>query len=160
MSCNLICTRYVLLCPFINRCTTSYVCLLQQVHVCDEFLKWLKQTYPFIRLNIVPAGCTSKVQIADVVVNRPFKARMKVNFMNHASNEVMEQMRAGVPSKDIVHDLSLSKLKPLVVDWVRDAFQHLKELGPVVREAYERTGMLKAWNEDTQVCDNVHVSIF
>jgi len=71
--------------------------------------------------------------------------------MNHATNGVMEQMKSGVPSKEIVHDLSLSHLKPLVVDWMRDTFQHLQELRPVVRECYERIGMLKAWSQDMQV---------
>lgn len=130
-------------------------CVLQydlyKVHVAEEFVSWLKETYPFIRLNIIPAGCTSKVQIADVVLNRAFKARMKASFMEHASNEVMEQMRAGVASKDIVHDLTLCKLKPLIVGWLLVAFEHLQQLRPVVREAYERTGMLKAWCQDTQV---------
>jgi hypothetical protein len=121
------------------------------VHVAEEFTSWLKETYPFIRLNIVPAGCTSKVQIADVVLNRPFKARMKVLFMDHASHEVMEQLRDGVPSKDIIHDLSLTRLKPLIVGWLLDTHQHLRDLHHVVREAYTRTGMLKAWVEDTQV---------
>jgi len=50
--------------------------VILQVHVCEEFTSWLKETYPFIRLNIIPAGCTSKVQVADVVLNRPFKSRL------------------------------------------------------------------------------------
>ena len=81
---------------------------------------------------------------------------MKMCFMEHASKEVVAQLRAGVPSNEIHHDLSLAKLKPLIVGWMLDAFQHMRELSHVVREAYERTGMLKAWSQDTQVSFPVH----
>lgn len=140
-----------MLCMYLHGFFAGMCVILLQVHVADEFVTWLKETYPFVRLNIIPAGCTSKVQIADVVLNRPFKAKMKQCFMDYASNEVVDQLRAGVPSQEISHDLSLTKLKPLIVGWMRVTYQHLRALNSVVREAYKRTGILKAWSHDIQV---------
>lgn len=122
-----------------------------QVHIAEEFLSWLRREYPFIKLNLVPAGCTSKVQIADIILNRPFKVCMKKAFMDHATNDVLQQVRSGIPTNQISHDLSLSSLKPLVVDWMLAAHQHLKGMEQVVREAYSKTGMDRAWDDKFQV---------
>ena len=67
-----------------------------QVHISQEFLSWLQLEYPFVKLNLIPAGCTSKVQIADICLNRPFKVCMKKAFMNHATNDVLQQVTVGV----------------------------------------------------------------
>jgi hypothetical protein len=91
------------------------------------------------------------VQIADIILNRPFKVKMKSSFNNYATKEVLTQLEAGVPSSMIVHDLSLSTLKPLCVEWMLDAHDHLKTLAPVVLEAYSKTGFLKAWDDEFQV---------
>ena len=129
------------------------------MHISAEFLEWLRDSYPFVRLNIVPAGCTSKVQIAYIVLNRPFKVKMKGSFTEHASNDVLRQLRAGVPTNSIVHDLSLSALKPLSVEWMLNAHEHLKTLAPVVLEAYSKTGIVKAWDDNFQV-RNFFISLF
>lgn len=76
---------------------------------------------------------------------------MKACFTSHASNEVLQQLRAGIPSNEIVHDLALSTLKPLSVEWMMATFEHLKTLSPVVLEGYGKTGMSRAWNADFQV---------
>lgn len=128
------------------------------MHVAEEFITWLREKYPFVRLNIIPAGCTSKVQIADIVLNRPFKVRMKTCFVNHTSDEVLAQLRSGVATTEIVHDLSLTTLKPLTVKWMLEAYEHLKTLRPVVCEAYETTGMMAAWRDDTQVSLSFHIN--
>lgn len=122
-----------------------------QVHISAEFLEWLRETYPFVRLNMIPPGCTSKVQIADIVLNRPFKVRMKACFNKHVTDDVLRQLRGGVPSNCVMHDLALSVLKPLSVDWMMDAHAHMKSLAPVVLEAYSKTGILKAWDAEFQV---------
>ncbi|KAF9520801.1 hypothetical protein BS47DRAFT_1255428, partial [Hydnum rufescens UP504] len=36
------------------------------VHQLDEFMGWMKQNYPYIKVTFVPAGCTGKLQPADV----------------------------------------------------------------------------------------------
>lgn len=76
---------------------------------------------------------------------------MKKAFMNHATDDVLDQVRAGVPTNQISHNLSLSYLKPLVVDWMLEAYEHLKELSPVVLEAYTKTGIANAWDDKFQV---------
>lgn len=72
--------------------------------------------------------------------------------MKHATEEVMQQLRDGVSTKQIYHDLSLSAIKPLMVDWMLEAHEHLKSMSPVVLEAYNKTGIAKAWDSQFQVC--------
>ena len=77
---------------------------------------------------------------------------MKKAFMDHATNDVLAQVRCGMATNLISHDLSLSTLKPLIVDWMLAAHEHLKCMEPVVREAYSKTGMERARDNKFQVC--------
>jgi hypothetical protein len=76
---------------------------------------------------------------------------MKACFNKYATEDVINQLRGGVPCNMIEHDLSLSTLKPFCVEWMLEAYEHLKTLSPVVLEAYSKTGILKAWDDDIQV---------
>lgn len=120
------------------------------MHISSEFMTWLRREYPFIKVNMVPAGCTSKCQIADICLNRPFKVCMKKAFMKYATEDVLQQLRDGVEAKQITHDLTLSSLKPLLVDWIIQTHEHLKSMSSVVVEAYTRTGIAKAWDSNFQ----------
>ena len=48
------------------------------VHKSAEFRDWLQREHPRIHLVFVPANCTSKLQLADVVLQRPFKLGLLV----------------------------------------------------------------------------------
>jgi hypothetical protein len=43
------------------------------VHISAEFRGFMKENFPHILLLFVPANCTSKLQVMDVVFQRPFK---------------------------------------------------------------------------------------
>ncbi|RYF35862.1 MAG: hypothetical protein EOO38_28535, partial [Cytophagaceae bacterium] len=50
------------------------------VHRSAEFRTWLQREHPRIHLVFVPANCTSKLQLADVALQRPFEHCIKQNF--------------------------------------------------------------------------------
>ena len=42
-------------------------------HISKEFRAWMKAKYSILCLVYVPPKCTSKAQIVDVMLNKPFK---------------------------------------------------------------------------------------
>ena len=63
---------------------------LWRVHICQDFLSWVKQKYKYIKFVFIPPGCTGiifvflfmylyitfflgKAQVCDLVVNKPIK---------------------------------------------------------------------------------------
>jgi hypothetical protein len=52
------------------------------VHKSEEFRKFLQEHHPNIHLVFVPPNCTSKLQVADVMLQRPFKHGFKNSSTN------------------------------------------------------------------------------
>jgi hypothetical protein len=52
----------------------------RSVHKSEEFLLWMKEEYPHLIILFVPGGTTSKFQLADTSLNRPFKAAVKAAY--------------------------------------------------------------------------------
>jgi hypothetical protein len=50
------------------------------VHKGEPFRFFLRTHHPRIHLIFVPANCTSKLQVADVALQRPFKSSISRNF--------------------------------------------------------------------------------
>jgi hypothetical protein len=55
------------------------------VHISAEFKRFMKENFPHILLLFVSANCTSKLQVMDVVFQRPFK---------HAIHQLYNQFQA------------------------------------------------------------------
>jgi len=51
-----------------------------KVHTSKEFRNWLKENYPLVHYLYVAANCTSKLQPAHVVLQRPFKHGFRKQF--------------------------------------------------------------------------------
>ncbi len=76
--------------PNFSKCWASpphlaKVGLRQSVHISAEFRGFMKENFPHILLLFVPANCTSKLQVMDVVFQRPFK---------HAIHQLYNQFQA------------------------------------------------------------------
>ncbi len=56
-------------------CILNYDCY--SVHMSKEMAAFLKQEHPYVRIVMIPAGCTGTAQIPDLMLNRPFKVAMK-----------------------------------------------------------------------------------
>ncbi len=86
------------------------------VHKSKEFIKFLADHFPRIHLVFVPANCTSKLQVADVVLQRPFKHGVKKSFNEWAAQKIIEQIDSNLPT-GLSSDLGMKAIKPLVVQW-------------------------------------------
>jgi len=127
-----------LLIPYRERCVRQFelradaavilVLDVWAVHTSEEFRMYLRQKHPRIHLVYVPANCTSKLQVADVTLQRPFKAHIRELFNSWAASQIKEQIAAG-PEKVVgfAGCFGMAKLKPLVLQWCIDSWQRLSD---------------------------------
>lgn len=118
------------------------------VHKSEEFRRFLRQTHPRIHLVYVPPNCTSKLQVADAVLNRPFKHGIKKNFAEWTVSVLRKQVADG--SVDgFAKYLGMKELKPRLLDWTLKSWQRLA--GGEAKEL-----ILKGWQKCTVDLFNVH----
>lgn len=108
------------------------------VHKSAEFRSWLQSEHPHIHLVYVPANCTSKLQLADVALQRPFKSCISQSFNNWAASTIADQIRGGEIT-GISAQLSMGVLKPLVLQWCVDSWQSLRERKQLILEGWEQS---------------------
>lgn len=94
------------------------------VHRSDEFRTWIAKNHPLMHLVFVPANCTSHLQVADVVLQKSFKAKLRDRFSEWAATLIKQQALAGDITGLRTH-LGLKELRPLVLDWCLFAWTHL-----------------------------------
>jgi hypothetical protein len=107
------------------------------VHKSEEFRKFLETYHPRIRLVFVPANCTSKLQVADVVLQRPFKHGVKKRYEEWMANEMFQQVK---DDKLVgVHNLLLmSTIKPRVLEWCLESWLELKERKLLILDGWKQ----------------------
>lgn len=108
------------------------------VHKSEEFRGWLKREHPRIHLVFVPANCTSKLQLADVALQRPFKSCITQSFNEWAAATIAEQIRTGEIT-GISSQLGMSALKPLVLQWCVDSWKGLRERKQLILHGWEQS---------------------
>jgi hypothetical protein len=108
------------------------------VHKSAEFRGWLAREHPRIHLVFVPANCTSKLQLADVALQRPFKSCITQNFNDWAANAVAEQIQRGEVT-GIAGLLGMPALKPRVLQWCVDSWNGLRERKQLILDGWERS---------------------
>ena len=108
------------------------------VHKSAEFRSWLKTEHPRIHLVYVPANCTSKLQLADVALQRPFKSCITQSFNQWAATAIAEQIRAGEIS-GLSSQLGMPVLKPFVLQWCIDSWNGLRERKQLILEGWSRS---------------------
>ena len=55
----------------------------------------MKKQHPRIHLVYVPANCTSRLQLCDVALQRPFKSCIKQSFNDWAATAIAAQIKCG-----------------------------------------------------------------
>ena len=107
------------------------------VHKSKEFRDFLQQDHPRIHLVFVPANCTSKLQVADVMLQRPFKAEITRQFNNWAASEIYQQITNGHVI-GLQHLLQASKLKPLALQWCINSWKGLASQKEFIIKGWEK----------------------
>jgi hypothetical protein len=105
------------------------------VHKSAEFRGWMQREHPRIHLVYVPANCTSKLQLADVALQRPFKSCITRSFNEWAASIFAEQIRLGNIS-GIASHLRMSALKPLVLQWCVESWKGLQERKQLILDGW------------------------
>ena len=108
------------------------------VHKSEEFRLFLRTHHPRIHLVFVPANCTSKLQVTDVALQRPFKhVAITRRFNEWAVRQIQEQ----IDDKNVIGLAALLKMsiiKPLALQWCIDSWTVLKERRELITDAWQR----------------------
>lgn len=140
----------VVLLPYAERCIrqfelradASIILLLDvwSVHTSEELRLWLRQKHPRIHLVYVPANCTSKLQPADVALQRPFKAHIRNAFNAWAASKLKEQIAAGQECvRGLTDEFKMAVIKPLILQWCVESWQRLDVDKTFVAQAWHRS---------------------
>lgn len=107
-------------------------------HKSQAMLDYIQQYYPWIKLVFVPASTTSKLQVADVAMNGPFKAHIRNSHSQHMLEclESTENLNA-----------SVSAMHELLVNWTISALKHAQSIGAVANGA-RKVGLTGCFTED------------
>ena len=116
------------------------------VHISKEFRAFINNHHPYIRLVYIPPSCTSKLQVADVVLNYPFKYGIKKRFNAWAARIIAEQVASG-ETVGIKPHLKMSQVKPKILQWALESWSSLRE---------EKLLILKGWHKCVVSLYNVH----
>lgn len=107
------------------------------VHKSEEFRLFLRTHHPRIHLVFVPANCTSRLQVADVALQRPFKHAITRRFNEWAVQQIQEQIHA----ENVIGLAALLKMatiKPLALQWCIDSWTVLKERRELITDAWQK----------------------
>jgi hypothetical protein len=118
------------------------------VHKSAEFRTWLQMTHPRIHLVFVPANCTSKLQLADVALQRPFKSCITQSFNEWATATIAAQIRTGEIT-GIASQMSMATIKPLVLEWCVSSWRGLRERKQLILDGWEES-CLKLFNINSE----------
>jgi hypothetical protein len=121
--------------PYAERCAAehtlprdSHIVLVLDVwavHKSEEFRRFLRTHHPNIHLVFVPPNCTSQLQVADVVLQRPFKAGLRNRFNEWAAGIITEQIEKHELC-GLAPYLKMSMIKPLILQWCIAAWTKMK----------------------------------
>ena len=115
------------------------------VHISAEFRAWLKAEFPQILLVYVPANCTSKVQIADLVLNRPLKCEYTRRHMLFLMKECRLQMSKGLSASEVKFDVVVSKCAAAAMSWLLPSYAALSKVD--MRRGLANVGYDKCWDD-------------
>ena len=79
------------------------------------------------KLKNIPGGTTSRIQVLDVVINKPFKNNVREQFEEHMD----QNLDLYVEGK-----LSVSERRILTTKWVANAWQHIKEQKEMIKDGF------------------------
>jgi hypothetical protein len=107
------------------------------VHKSEQFRMFLRTQHPRVHLVFVPANCTSKLQVADVSLQRPFKHSITQRFNEWAARQIQEQI-ASSNVVGLAELLKMGTLKPLALQWCVESWSVLKERRELITGAWHK----------------------
>jgi hypothetical protein len=133
--------------PYAERCIDTFklrsdaavilVLDVWAVHKSEEFRRFLRTHHPRIYLVFVPANCTSKLQVADVALQRPFKGSIRRCFNQWAAEQLHQQIEAGAVV-GFQECFKMGNIKPLVQQWCVDSWMELQANKGIIANGWYR----------------------
>jgi hypothetical protein len=120
------------------------------VHISQPFRDWMARHFPRYHLVYVPANCTSKAQPADVMLQRPFKNAIVRTFTAWMSDQIGHHINLGENPDTLRVDTTLSRLKPLLVDWTWQSWIRLFDKTDLIKEGWRKSGLGEVLNAAEQ----------
>jgi hypothetical protein len=109
------------------------------VHKSEEFRGFLRSKHPRIHLVFVPANCTSKLQVADVALQRPFKHGITTRFDEWVATVVAEQIANGDEEmRGLTNSLKMATMKPLAMKWCIESWKELREKPHIILAGWRK----------------------
>jgi hypothetical protein len=82
------------------------------VHISKAFRDWCKQEHEdWLCVVYVPANCTSKLQPADVILQRPLKGAFRAGFNTWLIGVAQSQFEKGVTPSNVQLDFTIGLLR-------------------------------------------------
>jgi DDE superfamily endonuclease len=106
------------------------------VHISAEFRTFLDNEHPHIHLVYVPANCTSKLQVADIALNYPFKHGFKRRFTRWAAGLIHSQIIDGQPVGLKSH-CGMTAIKPKVLSWAFESWKSLSTEKLLIQKGWQ-----------------------
>ena len=136
--------------PYAERCIASFklrsdshiVLMLDvwSVHKGEPFRRFLRTHHPRVHLVFIPANCTSKLQVADVALQRPFKSSIRRSFEAWAAGVLHQQMVDG-GVVGLKEHFGVAKIKPLLLQWCVDSWTELQQCKMTITQGWGRCVM-------------------
>ncbi|KAL3681910.1 hypothetical protein R1sor_024866 [Riccia sorocarpa] len=106
-----------------------------------EFLAWIAETHPWIKLLFVPAGCTSVYKPADVILQRPLKAEFTKAFAIWCTERIQVSISAGLRPINIHLDFSIRKLRQTTLNGLLSAHQAVGSKQAMIQDGWMKCGL-------------------
>jgi hypothetical protein len=131
------------------------------VHKSEAFLTWMKKEHPRICVLFIPANCTSKLQPADVILQRPLKCAFSRCFKQWSAACIQEQLEGDVSRVQL--DLRIGTLREELCTWLLQAWKEVGSRTDMIIKGWEKCGLLRPFDKIFQAeameC-NSHNSLF
>ena len=83
-----------------------------------------------IRIAVVPANCTDRLQPLDISMNKSVKEFLRRQFQTWYANQVKDMMEKEIENGIV--DLKMSVMKPLGARWLMGAYDYIKSKPDIV----------------------------
>ena len=99
----------------------------QQINSVKELLKKHKTS-----LDNVPPGCTSRVQVVDVLIKKPFKDEVRSLFEDHLDKNLYQFVDGKI---------NASQRKVLMTKWVGEAYSKVGKMKDSIMHSFKKCGL-------------------
>lgn len=116
----------------------------------------MKDSFPNILVLFVPANCTSKLQVMDVVFQRPFKHTVQQLYNQFQAAQVVKQIESGVEPSKVKLETTAAGLRNELMGFLRGGWLAVKgqpellkrgfamcKLGSIQDPAFQRMALLE-----------------